>query len=49
MGCDEQITGMKKDESKWLRFKCTKVAMRCSCHIYQCRKLKEWMAPLIQY
>ena len=42
--------GMRKDESIRLRRKCTKIALRCSYHIYQCHKLKEWVTPpLIQY
>ena len=42
--------GMKANESKRLRLKCAKIALRCSYHIYQCRKLKEWVAPpLIHY
>ena len=37
--------GMKNNESKQLRLKCTKIALRCSYHIYQCRKLKQWVTP----
>ena len=42
--------GMERVESKRLRLKCTKIALRYSYYIYQCRKLKAWVVPLlIQY
>ena len=41
-GMMSNTLGMKKNERK--------IALRCSYHIYQCRKLKEWVAPpLIHY
>ena len=49
-GMVSKALGTKKNESKQLRLKCTKIALRRSYHIYQCRKLNEWVAPpLIQY
>ena len=47
-GMMSKALGMRKNESKRLRLKGTEIALRCSYHIYQCRKLKEWVAPLIQ-
>ena len=42
--------GMKRVERKQLRFKCTKIVLPCSYHIYQCYTLKKWVAlALIQY
>ena len=42
--------GMRNNVSKRLRLKYTKNALYYSYHIYQCRKLKEWVAPpLVQY
>ena len=42
--------GMSKTESKKLRFKCSKIALRCSYFLYQSRKQKEWQKrPLIEY
>ena len=49
-GMMSKAIGMKKRDSKRLRLKCSKIALRCSYHIYQCRKLKEWTTPpLVQY
>ena len=42
--------GMSKTESKELRFKCSRIALRCSYLLYQSRKQKEWQKrPLIEY
>ena len=42
--------GMSNAESKRLRWKCSKIALRCSYHIYQSCKLKEWTTPpLVQH
>ena len=49
-GMMSNALGMTKNETKLFRLKCTKIVLRCSYHVYQCRKLKEWVAPqLIQY
>ena len=49
-GMMSKAIGMKKRDSKRLRLKCSKIALRCSYHIYKCRKLKEWTTPpLVQY
>ena len=42
--------GMRKKESKELRQKCSRIALRCSYHLYQSCKLKEWLTrPLVRY
>ena len=42
--------GMHKKESKELRHKCSRIALRCSYHLYQSYKLKEWIVrPLVRY
>ena len=49
-GMMSKAIGMKKPESKRLILKCRKIALRCSYHNHQCRKLKEWTTPsLAQY
>ena len=40
-GMMSKALGMERVESKWLRLKCRKIALCCSYHIYQCRKLTE--------
>ena len=36
--------GMSKGDSVSLKHKCTMIALHCSYRIYQCHKLKEWVA-----
>ena len=42
-----KLMGMGRVESKRLGLKCSRTALRCSYHIYQCHKLAEWLAPLL--
>ena len=50
VGIMSKAMRIKTVESKQLRLKYNKIALRCTYHIYQCCKLTEWVVPpLIQY